>query len=33
MIIKNAKEEVISLKWDNSARHVRDIYYRVIGNK
>lgn len=32
MIIKNAKEEVISLKWDNSAKHVRDIYYRVIGN-
>jgi glycosyltransferase involved in cell wall biosynthesis len=32
MIIKNGKEEVIRLKWDNSARHVRDIYYRVIGN-
>jgi glycosyltransferase involved in cell wall biosynthesis len=32
MIIKNGKEEVIQLKWDNSARHVRDIYYRVIGN-
>jgi len=31
MIIKNGKEEVICLKWDNSARHVRDIYYRVIG--
>ncbi|MGA2405459.1 MAG: glycosyltransferase [Bacteroidales bacterium] len=33
MFIKNGKEEVIRLKWDNSARHVRDIYYRVIGNK
>ena len=33
MFIKNGKEEVISLKWDNSARHVRDIYYRVIENK
>ncbi|HUX94465.1 MAG TPA: glycosyltransferase [Bacteroidales bacterium] len=32
MIIKNGKEEVIRLKWDNSARHVRDIYYRVLGN-
>ena len=32
MFIKNGKEEVIRLKWDNSARHVRDIYYRVIGN-
>lgn len=30
MYIKNGKEEVIRLKWDNSARHVRDIYYRVI---
>jgi glycosyltransferase involved in cell wall biosynthesis len=28
---KNGKEEVGRLKWDNSARHVRDIYYRVIG--
>jgi len=33
MFIKNGKEEVIRLKWDNSARHVRDIYYRVVGNK
>jgi glycosyltransferase involved in cell wall biosynthesis len=33
MIIKNAKEEVILLKWDNSARHVKDIYHRVIRNK
>jgi glycosyltransferase involved in cell wall biosynthesis len=30
MIIKNAKEEVIRLKWDNSAKHVRDIYFRVL---
>ncbi|HUX55371.1 MAG TPA: glycosyltransferase [Bacteroidales bacterium] len=30
--VKKGKEEVIRLKWDNSARHVRDIYYRVIGN-
>jgi glycosyltransferase involved in cell wall biosynthesis len=33
MIIKNGKEEVIRLKWDNSARHVRDIYYRVLENQ
>lgn len=33
MFIKNGKEEVIRLKWDNSARHVRDIYYRVIENQ
>jgi glycosyltransferase involved in cell wall biosynthesis len=32
MFIKNGNEEVIRLKWDNSARHVRDIYYRVIEN-
>ncbi len=32
MFIKNGKEEVIRLKWDNSARHVRDIYRRVIEN-
>ena len=31
MIIKNGKEEVISFKWDNSARHVKDIYERVLG--
>jgi glycosyltransferase involved in cell wall biosynthesis len=30
MFIVNGKEEVIRLKWDNSARHVRDIYYRVL---
>ena len=33
MFIRNGKEEVIQLKWDNSARHVRDIYSRVIDNK
>ncbi|MCE5346989.1 MAG: glycosyltransferase [Bacteroidales bacterium] len=33
MIIKDGKEEVIQLKWDNSAKHVRDIYYRIIENK
>jgi glycosyltransferase involved in cell wall biosynthesis len=33
MFIKNGKEEVIRLKWDNSARHVRDIYYRVVENQ
>ena len=33
MFIKNGKEEVIRLKWDNSAMHVRDIYERVIWNK
>ena len=33
MFIKNGKEEVIRLKWDNSARHVKDIYYRVVENK
>ncbi len=31
MFIRNGKEEVIRLKWDNSARHVRDIYFRVLG--
>ena len=30
MFIKNGKEEVIMLKWDNSARHVRSIYDEVI---
>jgi glycosyltransferase involved in cell wall biosynthesis len=30
MFIKNGREEVVRFKWDNSARHVRDIYYRVI---
>ncbi len=32
MFIKNGKEEVIRLKWDNSAKHVQDIYSRVIDN-
>ena len=32
MFIRKGKEEVIRLKWDNSARHVKDIYERVIGN-
>ncbi len=31
--IRNGKEEVIRLKWDNSARHVRDIYERVVWHK
>jgi len=31
MFIRNGREEVIRLKWDNSAQHVRDIYYRVLG--
>ncbi len=33
MFIKNGKEEVIRLKWDNSARHVKDIYDRVVWHK
>jgi len=33
MFIKNGRDEVIRLKWDNSARHVRDIYERVIWQK
>jgi glycosyltransferase involved in cell wall biosynthesis len=33
MFIKKGKEEVITLKWDNSARHVKEIYSRVIDNK
>jgi glycosyltransferase involved in cell wall biosynthesis len=32
MFIKNGKEEVIKLKWDNSARHVRNIYDEVVSN-
>jgi len=32
MFIKKGKEEVIRLKWDNSAKHVKDIYHRVIAN-
>ncbi len=31
MFIKKGKEEVISLKWDNSARRVKEIYNKVIG--
>ena len=33
MFIKKGKEEVIRFKWDNSARHVKEIYTRVIENK
>jgi glycosyltransferase involved in cell wall biosynthesis len=33
MFIKKGKEEVIRLKWDNSAKHVKEIYARVIENK
>lgn len=33
MFIRNGKEEVIRLKWDNSARHIRDIYERVTWHK
>ena len=33
MFIKNGREEVINLKWDNAARHVKDIYERVIWQK
>jgi glycosyltransferase involved in cell wall biosynthesis len=33
MFIKKGKEEVIRLKWDNSARHVKDIYDRVVWHK
>ncbi len=33
MFITKGKEEVIRLKWDNSARHVKDIYDQVIWNK
>ncbi len=31
MFIKKGKEEVIRFKWDNSARHVKEIYNKVIG--
>lgn len=33
MFTRNGKEEVIRLKWDNSARHVRDIYESVVWKK
>jgi glycosyltransferase involved in cell wall biosynthesis len=32
MFIKNGKAEVIKLKWDNSAKHVRNIYDEVVSN-
>jgi glycosyltransferase involved in cell wall biosynthesis len=32
MFIRKGKEEVINLKWDNSAKHVRNIYNEVISN-
>jgi glycosyltransferase involved in cell wall biosynthesis len=32
MFIKKGKEEVIRFKWDNSAKHVKDIYERVLTN-
>lgn len=30
MFIRNGREEVIALKWENSARLVRDVYYEVL---
>ena len=30
--IKNGREEVIRIKWENSARHVREIYEEVLSN-
>jgi glycosyltransferase involved in cell wall biosynthesis len=33
MFIKNGREEVIMLKWDNSARHVRSIYNEIISKR
>ena len=32
VFIKNGKEEVIRIKWENSARHVRSIYEDVVTN-
>ena len=32
VFIKNGKEEVIRIKWENSARHVRSIYEEVVTN-
>ena len=32
MFIRNGKEEVVKLKWDNSALHVKNIYYEVVSN-
>ena len=28
--IKNGREEVIRIKWENSARHIREIYEEVL---
>jgi glycosyltransferase involved in cell wall biosynthesis len=33
MFIKNGREEVVALKWENSARRVRDVYYDALGIK
>lgn len=32
MFIRNGREEVITIKWENSARHVRNVYEDVIMN-
>jgi len=32
MFIKNGKEEVIRLKWENSARNIKEIYEKVLLN-
>ena len=32
LFIKNGKEEVIRLKWENSARNIKEIYERVLMN-
>ncbi len=33
MFIKNGREEVIALKWENSARQVRSVYYEALTKK
>ena len=33
MFIKNGREEVIALKWENSARQVRSVYYEALNRK
>ena len=33
MFIENGREEVIRLRWENSARHVADIYKEVISKQ
>jgi len=33
MFIKNGKEEVITLKWENSARQVRAVYHEAMKMK